>query len=286
MARGLYNNGTMKLLQGVRGIFFSTLCFSLAAGAMLGSYSFGFFKLSETMAEENMVPAIAAPREDVRVPILVYHSVRPHKGKESAYQELYDVAPELLRRQLAYLKENGYAAISFGTLADYFDNGAPLPEKPVILSFDDGWKNQYEYAFPLLKEFETTATFFIFTNAVNRGNHLTWGELREMRDAGISIEAHTKTHPYLIKITDPEELKREIAGSKKILEEELGAEVTSMAYPFGQYDDASIEEARAAGFRTARSLRGGVMQSESERYILRASLATDDFEAFKKFLEQ
>jgi peptidoglycan/xylan/chitin deacetylase (PgdA/CDA1 family) len=279
----------MKRLLETYAVFFPTLCFSLAFGAWLGSFSFDFFKLTEVTAKQNTAVAIEVMPiipEDVRVPILVYHSVRPHPKKESVYQDFYDVTPELLRRQLEYLKENGYAAISFDALADYFDDGIPLPKKSVILSFDDGWKNQYEYAFPLLQEFEMTATFFIFTNAVNRGNHLTWNELREMRDAGISIEAHTKMHPYLIKITDTEELAREIAGSKKILEEELGVQVTSFAYPFGQYNDASIEEVKTAGFRVARSLHGETMQKENERYILRASLATDNFEDFKRLLEK
>lgn len=279
----------MKRIRETLSLFFSILFFSLAAGATIGFYSLDFFQAPEAGAQKNIATVIEAaplPHKNIRVPILVYHSVRPHVAGESSYQETYDITPELFRRHLEYLKENGYSFISFTELADYFDTGASLPEKPVILSFDDGWKNQYEYAFPLLKEFHDTATFFIFTNAANRGNHLTWDELREMRDAGISIEAHTKTHPYLQKITDPQELTREIAGSKKILEEELGIPVTSFAYPFGKYDDAVIAEVKNSGFRTARSLRGETMQSEDERYILRASLATDSFQDFVRILEE
>lgn len=279
----------MKHLRETRAVFFSTLCFSLAAGAWLGYFSSDFFKLTKAAAEKNIAVAIESVpvvREDVRVPILVYHSVRPHIAKESSYQEAYDITPELLRRHLEYLKENNYTAVSFDALADYFDTGAPLPTKPIILSFDDGWENQYEYTFSLLQEFHTTATFFVFTNAINRGNHLTWNELREMRDAGISIGAHTKTHPYLQKITDPKKLTQEIAGGKKILEDELGMKVTSFAYPFGQYNDATVEEVKKSGFRVARSLQGGVMQSESERYILRANLTTDNFEDFVRLLEK
>lgn len=267
-------------------------------GAWFGSYSLNFFQLAQTATAKaaadsapikNIAAAVEAmptSRADVRVPILVYHSVRPHIKKESAYQEIYDITPELLRRHLEYLKENGYTAISFNMLADYFDTGAALPAKPVILSFDDGWKNQYEHAFPLLKEFHDTATFFIFTNAVNRGNHLTWAELHEMHDAGISIEAHTKTHPYLQKITDPEELAREIAGSKKILEDELGVKITSFAYPFGQYNETIESEVKNSGFRVARSLRGETVQSEHERYRLKASLATDNFDDFVRIVSQ
>ena len=282
-----YNTPIMKHARETFTAFFPTLCFSLVAGVWLGSFSSDFFELTKAVAEKSIATVIESvpfARESIRVPILVYHSVRPHIPKESSYQEVYDITPELLRRQLEYLKENGYTAISFDMLADYFDTGALLPKKPVILSFDDGWGNQFEYAFPLLKEFKTTATFFIFTNAINRGNHLTWDELKEMRRAGISIEAHTKTHPYLQKITDTEELAREIAGSKKVLEDELGGEIISFAYPFGVYNDTSIVEIKKAGFRTARTLRAGAVQSEDERYILHASLVTDNFESFVRMV--
>jgi peptidoglycan/xylan/chitin deacetylase (PgdA/CDA1 family) len=277
----------MKYTRETYPLIVIMFCFALAMGSWLGFYSRGFFLLTTTAAEKNIaiaLPSVPITRANVQVPILVYHSVRPHIKKESVYQDFYDITPELLRGHLEYLKENRYETISFGMLADYFDTGATLPKKSVILSFDDGWKNQYEYAFPLLKEFGATATFFVFTNAINRGNHLTWEQLREMRDAGISIEAHTKMHPYLVKITDPKKLVNEISGSKKILEEELGLHITSFAYPFGTYDDAVVAEVKNSGFRTARTLRGGIEQSESERYVLRASLVTDNFEDFKRFL--
>jgi peptidoglycan/xylan/chitin deacetylase (PgdA/CDA1 family) len=130
------------------------------------------------------------------------------------------------------------------------------------------------------------ATFFIFTNAINRGNHLTWNELHEMENAGISIEAHSKTHPYLQKINDPKILNGEIAGSKKVLTEELGTSVTSFAYPFGLYNDIVLSEVKNSNFRVARSLLAGTTQKKNERYALRASLATDNFEDFIRLLKQ
>lgn len=278
----------MKHVRETIIIFFSTLCFSLVMGVWFGSYSLNFFQLTKAAAEKSMATVaetLPEKPEYINVPILVYHSVRPHIPGESSYQETYDITPELLQKQLAYIQESRYTVVSLDALADYFDTGAALPEKPVILTFDDGWENQYEYAFPLLKNFHDTATFFIFTNAVNRGHHITWGQLHEMHDAGMSIEAHTKTHPYLQKITDPKELEREIAGSKKILEEELGVKIISFAYPFGQYNNTTVEEVKNSGFRVARSLRGETMQSKNERYALRASLATDNFEDFKRFLK-
>lgn len=229
---------------------------------------------------------IIIKRLDAIVPIVTYHSVRPHTEGESSEQERFDVTPDLLREHLEYLKDRGFTTISFETLANYFDGETPLPPKPIILSFDDSWRNQYIYAFPLLKEYSATATFFVFTNSLDRKNHLTWDETREMQKAGMEIGSHTKFHPYLDDITDPIELKKEIAGSKTILEESIGIPITTFAYPFGEHATTSIDEVKRAGYRTARSLRAGVVQSESDRYILRSFLATDDLEDFKRMTER
>lgn len=225
-------------------------------------------------------------RENIHLPIVVYHSVRPHTTREPASQEQFDITPNLLRKHLEYVKQEGFTTISFKTLADYFDNGAPLPTKPIILSFDDSWQNQYVYAFPLLREYSVTGTFFVFTNSLNRKNHLTWDETREIQRAGMEIGSHTKFHPYLDNITDPTELEKEIAGSKTILEESIGVPITTFAYPFGEHGTTTVEEVKRAGYRTARSLRGGNMQSEKERFTLRAFLATDDIEEFKRMIEK
>jgi len=269
----------------------SVLFFSVAVGMIAGfqHISFSRLKLSANAVlwnfqneETAKTTETATKRESVRVPIVVYHSVRPHAKGESADQERFDITPELLEEHLAYLKKEGFTTISFDALADYFDTGKPLPVKPVILSFDDSWKNQYAYAFPLLKEYSATATFFVFTNSLNRKNHLTWDEAREMQKAGMFIGSHTKFHPYLDNITDAVELQKEIAGSKTILEESIGIPISAFAYPFGEHGTTTIAEVKRAGYRTARSLRGGVMQSEEDRYSLRAFLATDDFEEFKR----
>jgi peptidoglycan/xylan/chitin deacetylase (PgdA/CDA1 family) len=292
----LYNGGTVKqlyapFLSRILSVFF----FSVAAGTIIGFHQFSFSwpKLSANAILWNFQNEETATttetitnRESICVPIVVYHSVRPHTKGEPADQERFDITPELLKEHLEYLKKEGFTTISFDALADYFDERKPLPSRPIILSFDDSWKNQYAYAFPLLKEYSVTATFFVFTNSLNRKNHLTWDEAREMQKAGMSIGSHTKFHPYLDNITDSLELQKEIAGSKKILEESIGVPITSFAYPFGEHGTTTINEVRRAGYRAARSLRGGNMQGEDDRYTLRAFLATDDFAEFKRMINK
>ena len=221
----------------------------------------------------------------VRVPIVIYHSVRPYIRGESKEQDRYDVTPELLSKQIKYLKDKGYTTISFDALADYFDTGKSLPVKPVILSFDDSWRNQYMYAFPVLQKEKVMGTFFVFTNSLNKKNHLTWNETREMKAAGMEIGSHTKYHPYLDNIASPAMLDNEVFGSKKILEESVGT-TTAFAYPFGEHATTTVNEVKRAGYRIARAIREGNIQSIDDRYTLRGFIVSDDFGEFVRMIEK
>ncbi len=292
----LYNGDIVKqqntpFLLRLLPIFFFTV--AIGAGIGLHSYSFSWktqfsgVGMWNFQNEETATTTSPIIKPDFAIiPIVTYHSVRPHIDGESEEQEQFDITPELLKKHLEYLKREGFTTISFETLADYFDGETSLPQKPVILSFDDSWKNQYIYAFPLLKEYKMTATFFVFTNSLDRKNHLTWEETREMQKAGMEIGSHTKFHPYLGDIKDPAELKNEIVGSKNILEESINAHITSFAYPFGEHATTSINEVKHAGYRTARSLRSGVVQNKEDLYSLRSFLATDNFEDFRRMVER
>ena len=88
----------------------------------------------------------------IKVPILIYHSVRPHNSYQTAMQRYYDVGPDAFEQQLRYLKDNGYTVISLKYLVDALQDNIILPPKSIVITFDDGWKNQYAYAFPLLKK--------------------------------------------------------------------------------------------------------------------------------------
>lgn len=267
-------------------IFAVLFTLSCAAGFFSGiAYGKPFsFEFSKKIIENPVKQA--AVRMPVKVPIVIYHSVRPRTKGESAEQDRYDITPELFAIHLKYLKDNGFTTISFETLADYFDKGKLLPVKPIILSFDDSWKNQFVYAFPLLQKEKMTATFFVFTNSLNKKNHLTWNEAREMKTAGMEIGSHTKFHPYLNSIASPAVLNAEIAGSKNILEEALGTSTVAFAYPFGEHGTSSVEEVKRAGYRTAREIRSGNMQSEGDRYALHGFIVSDDFAEFARTIEK
>lgn len=220
----------------------------------------------------------------IAVPVIVYHGIRPDYLGETAEVKRYTVLPETLDHELEYLRDNNYHVISLSALSKYFDEGVPLPEKPIVLTFDDGWKNQYTYAFPLLKKYGFTATFFIFTNAVGHKNFLSWDQIKEMDSAGMTIGGHTKTHPYLTKITDSVALEKEIRGGKKIIEEHLGHSIETFAYPFGLYNATTTEAVRNAGYRIARTSKPGLWHTDKSLLELTALYDQNSNILFSKFI--
>ncbi len=220
----------------------------------------------------------------VKVPIFIYHSVAPYYPSESNYKKRFSVEPDVFEKQMSYLKNHGYSVVSFDDLINYFLSGAPLPEKSVILTFDDGWENQYKYAFPILKKYNYTATFFVFTNAIGRERFLTWSQIKEFVAAGMTIGDHTKSHPYLHKITDENELRKEIIGSREILERELGKKIDIFAYPFGRYNQEIVDVLKENGFRAARTDGYfGTLHTQSSLFTLKSIEAENDL---AKFIEE
>ncbi len=223
----------------------------------------------------------------IKIPVMVYHSVRAHVSGESAIQDQYDITPELLESELVYLKEHGYTTIQFAQVIGYFDHDTPLPEKPVILSFDDGWENQYTHAFPLLKKYGMTGTFFIYTNPIDhqKKHWMTWKQVVALDQAGMEVAGHSRTHPMLTKITTDQGLDKEILGSKQILEQHLGHTITVFAYPFGMRDARVITAVKRAGYLLARTTHAGVWNNEEYRYEFTGQLSTDNIADFERLLK-
>jgi peptidoglycan/xylan/chitin deacetylase (PgdA/CDA1 family) len=119
-------------------------------------------------------------------------------------------------------------------------------------AFDDGWKNQYEYAYPILKEFGYTATFYITSSAVNGKSYMTWDQVKELDKAGMDIQSHTVTHANLTKV-DEQKAKEELINSKKTLEEKLGHTISMLAYPYYGNNAAVQKLVAGAGYTSARA---------------------------------
>jgi len=234
-------------------------------------------------ATSHVLPRTAgAPAPDsLRVPILVYHSVMPHHPGQTAEQRVLDVDDSVFVRQLRYLVDNGYHVVSFRALVDALEGRDTLPKRSVVLTFDDGWENQYHHAFPILRRFGMTATFFVFTTPIGTdGRLMTWEQLRELQAAGMTIGSHTRTHPILPDYHAA--LHNEVAMSREDIKEHLGRAPEFFAYPFGEWDAESAAWARKAGYRAARTYRGGAWNAPSDLYHLRAIPVTDNMQAFER----
>ncbi len=238
-------------------------------------------KLEETeIKEQKIIP------EHAKVPILVYHHIRDFLPKDSANSRTFIVPASDFANQLKYLKDNGFEAISFKNLLDYFTGDFSMPNKPIIISFDDGLINQYQNAFPLLKEYGFSATFFIFTNPIGKSeNYMSWENVKELNDAGMEFGIHGHYHLYFDKIS-PDELDKEIVFSKQVLEEKINSMIDVIAYPFGSYNDEALNKIKKAGFFAARGITNGVIHYKDDFYDLNSYFITDDFSRFKNIVEQ
>jgi len=230
---------------------------------------------------ERRPPSFGKPFA-VEVPILVYHHIRQRVSFSSRTERRLTVTPEVFDQQMKYLQENGYHVITFENFVGYLEGESELPDKPVIISFDDGWEDQFVNALPKLEEYHYNATFFVITNFVDAPGFLSWPQLRRILASGMRIGSHTRSHPRLDKITDPGMLWDQIYASKQTLESQLGAAVEEFAYPFGSYNAAAASMVRSAGYRAARACCIGRVQSDA--YALRAVMAPSDLAKFGKYL--
>jgi peptidoglycan/xylan/chitin deacetylase (PgdA/CDA1 family) len=193
------------------------------------------------------------------------------------------VTVEIFDQQMKFLQENGCHIITFTTLVDHLKEASELPAKPVIISFDDGWEDQFVYALPLLQKYNYTATFFVVTNFVGSSGFLSWSQLRTMLVDGMEVGSHSRSHPRLDRINNPDVLRDQIYTSKQILESRLRAAVDEFAYPYGSYNATTASAVRWAGYKTARGCCIGRVQSDP--YALSAVMAPNDLAKFAKYLE-
>jgi peptidoglycan/xylan/chitin deacetylase (PgdA/CDA1 family) len=241
--------------------------------------------LAELIATSvSVVPGCAL--DSLRVPILVYHNVTPLAPDASPKKREFIISPEQFEWQMSYLRAQGIAVLPLDALIDALQGRGRIEGPAVVVVFDDGWLGQYEHAFPVLRRLGYPATFFIFTNPIGSNvRWMTWEQLRELTAAGMTIASHTRTHPRLNRIEDPVELRREIAGSRELLERKLGVEVKHFAYPFGTYTPAVLAAVQEAGYRSARAFPGGPWNHACDVWTLRAVHVTEDSVRFRRIVQ-
>ena len=206
-------------------------------------------------------------RLDKRAVILMYHSV---SNREDYF---FPVSEENFSKQIEFLHKSGRSVISLNELEKRIQSGQALSGE-VVITFDDGYRDNFTQAFPILKKYNFPFIIFVTTSLVGKSDKrnfemLTDSDLKEMHASGlVDIEPHTMTHPKLSKLSS-DEARKEILGSKVYLEKLLSKKCEYFAYPFGNYDATTVDVVRELGFKYAVTVKEGTEDVVGDVYQLK-----------------
>ncbi len=205
-------------------------------------------------------------REKYVAPILSYHSVTPNADPKSRLA----ITPETFERQMLFLKRNHYNVLPLENLADLIRDKKRTPPRTIAITFDDGYKDNYIYAFPILKKYNLPAAIFVIIDEIGRLDRLSWNEIRAMQDSGIvTFGSHTLGPVPLINIKSEQDLKKQIFNSKKILEEKLGGPINAFSYPEGRFNNRIKELVVSAGYKFAVATNPGKKFANDDIFALK-----------------
>lgn len=214
-------------------------------------------------------PAASDETDGIALPIVMYHGLLKEKSRQGAYI----ISPDLLESDLKYLKDHGYETVVVQDLLDYVHKGTPLPEKPVMLTFDDGYYNNYVYAYPLMQQYAckmVLSPIGRYTEEYSQTNdnhanysHVTWTQLKEMIDSGW---VEVQNHSYNMHSTTKRQGAKKASGEsveqytqaltedalrmQEAVTQNLGVTPTAFTYPFGAYSKESLSILKNLGFQS------------------------------------
>lgn len=200
----------------------------------------------------------------------MYHYISVPPPGANLYRRDLSVTPANFEQQLRYLVENGYTTITLQALVYHLTRGYPLPERPVILTFDDGYRDNFFHAYRLLRDFDSTGTFFLVTGFIdeNRPDYLTWGQVRVMHQGGMEFGSHSFSHPDL-RGQSVDYMVWQIVGSQEAIVERIEEPVRFFSYPAGSYDQQVIDVLRSAGFWAAVTTQQGNEHTTDDMFELK-----------------
>lgn len=237
------------------------------------------------------------------VPVFMYHHVNPNAG------DLVTVTPEVFEGQMRCLRDGGYRSLTPDLLVAHLRGGA-VPRKSVAVTFDDGWLDNYLFAFPVLKRYGVRATIFLVTDRVDGATPggrvagssvpthreskelvragtpqrvvLNWDHVREMAESGlVEFFSHTKTHARCDTLS-AEGLLGELRGSRESIEEKTGRPCRFLCWPYGRRSPAAVETAKQAGYQAAFTTRPGVVEAGGDPFDIRRIVVKDDVGWFER----
>lgn len=202
---------------------------------------------------------------DKGIPVLMYHMIGvdpddPHN--QACLRE------EHFRAQMKFLKDNDFHPITMDQLYEYMVHHKPVPVRPVVLTFDDGYADTYSIVMPVMKEYGFACTVFIPTYDADKGTRLTWQQIKEMHDAGIQIASHSYHHER-VNEQGPDTLAKEIAKSQEELKAQLGIDNAYFCYPYGGNSPAAAKALQAAGIKLAFTMNPGWAKYGDDPYAVK-----------------
>jgi len=218
--------------------------------------------------------------EVVLVPIILYHRI-----DISPINSQYYVPPDKFEEEMKLLHDWGYETISTELLIKAITEGADLPPRPLLITFDDGHLNNYTAAFPIMQKYGFTGVLYIVANYMGADQYMNADQIKEMANAGWEVGSHSISHSDLTSL-EPYRQRYEVVESRTLLEEALGVPVLTIAYPFGVSDSSVIDYAHFAGYIGGMSLGFTYDQGVSNLYTLqrRDIKGTYDVKQFAAFL--
>lgn len=187
----------------------------------------------------------------MRIVALTFHDVVPDEQAAAKPGDgFYRITVSEFERLLSQLRKRGYQSVSSRAFREWQQGTLTLPERSVVLTFDDGYTSHFELVAPLLKRYQFSGTFFIPVGSVGQGGHVTWAQLGKMVFLGMEIGTHGMSHRPLTELSR-EELEAEVADSKRLLEERLGVPIRAIAAPGGFWNRAAAEAVERCGYEAA-----------------------------------
>jgi peptidoglycan/xylan/chitin deacetylase (PgdA/CDA1 family) len=209
--------------------------------------------------------ALSASTPSLEVPILMYHMVDLSPPPAGPYSAALTVSTSDFELEMDYLAGHGFSPVTLEDIYTAMAGRRVLPPKPVAITFDDGNKDNFTVAFPILRAHGFVATFFVITGSVGNKLSMTWDDLRTMQAAGMAVESHTYDHKDL-RTLDAAALRQELAGSRDSIAAHLGRVPLVLCYPGGKYNETVIAAAQAAGYLMAVTTNPGKRLDPAHRY--------------------
>ncbi len=223
-------------------------------------------RLPDSPPEAENVAVIPAGRPAIRVPILMYHYIRINPNPGDRLGAAVSVTPADFRLQLDWLAANGYHTVDLEQLRGYLLGHGELPARPVVLTFDDGYRDLYTTAYPILREHDDRAVAYIVSGYLGAPNNVTREQVLEMSQNGIEIASHTVSHADLTTL-GAGELARQLVDSRADLERLVGHPVVDFCYPAGRVNETAVRAVAAAGYQTATTTQPGVGHGAGDRLL-------------------